>query len=130
MLAYKIALLWLLYPLGMCIHTLVGLLPLFAGSDVAERSIAADDVPRHQRMMVLTTSIPMLMIPIVLMIPISPIKWCNLLFSVLLTLGNGLHLVQHVHRDPRDHVQNGLLIMLLALSIMLNYLSWQWVNEG
>lgn len=129
-LASQLAIFWLLYPVGMCVHTLVSLLPLFAGAGVADKSVTLKDVPRHARMMVVTTSIPMIMSVGVLMIAAAPFRWLNLVLAVLLALANAAHLIQHLRRQPPDHVQNVFLTVILALSVLLSCLSFQWAVAG
>ncbi len=126
-LTYQLSILWMLSPIGLSVHVLVALLPLFAGGDVREASLRLTDVPRQARMMVITAVIPMIMAVSVVSVAAMPLRWLNLGLAVLLTLANTAHLFQHLHLRPPDHTQNALLTVILILSAILTYLSYLWV---
>ncbi|MBO6550781.1 MAG: hypothetical protein JJ964_14320 [Rhizobiales bacterium] len=126
-LIHSIAILWLVYLAGMATHMSLALLPLLSGFDVTEDSMKGRLPIKEKWMLMFFTIIPMLIIGVIFLTDHVTIRWANLIFSIVFTFMNFMHLLQHLKARPIDNAQNILLGVLALLSLELNYLSYNWV---
>lgn len=122
----QIIFLWLLYPLGIMLHTLIALLPLFVGLSVKEDAMEKSSINAQKAMMMITSSIPLIFICGILFTDHAVFRWLNLAMVSLLCLANLMHLLKHIGADKKDIVQNSLLTLLLIFSLLLAFVSYQW----
>ena len=125
----KIIILWVVFFLGVTTHMLLAVLPIFFGADIAMPG-ATGDVPASMVWMMLF--LYLLPIVIIALVPFLEAKWfrtSNFSISLLFTLMNIYHPIEHLMQSPVDTRQIVLLTFVLAFSIVLNVVSFKWMKE-
>ena len=132
----KIIALWMVFLLGTLFHTQLALMPIFHGIDVAimshhhqETATIAEIEPILWGMLLFFT-LPMLAIVGTAFYQFK--RWRTLHFglSLVYTVLNLAHLVADLLVDPIAWYQIALMFLLLAIGILLNIVSYQWLKIG
>ncbi|MDP8238058.1 MAG: hypothetical protein P9X24_03125 [Candidatus Hatepunaea meridiana] len=125
----KIIILWVVFFLGITTHMLLAVLPIFFGAEIAMPD-ATGAVPASMVWMMLI--LYLLPIVIIALVPFLEEKWfrtSNFVISILFTLMNIYHPIEHLQQSPVDSRQIVLLTFVLAFSILLNIVSFRWMKE-
>ena len=126
--------LWTVFLLGTLFHTQLALMPIFHGIDVAimahhhQESATIAEIEPILWGMLLFFTLPMLAI---VGTAFSRFKrWRTLHFGLTLvyTVLNLAHLVADLLVDPIAWYQIALMMLLLAIGILLNIVSYQWLK--
>jgi len=127
----KIILLWTVFLLGMIFHSLLAIMPVFWGQNIAmsEEMIAKNPIDSSMRMMLCFFLLPMVIIVQTLFFENKWYKITNFIFTLLFTLMNVWHLIGHFTESPIDPYQIALLTFVLTSGIILNIVSYKWIKE-
>ena len=126
----KITILWGVFLLGMIFHSLLAIMPIFFGADVAMPD-ATGSVPASMMWMsLLIYLLPMLLIVLILFTEKKWFKITNFGFSILVTLMNIFHLIGHITGISVQLFQVVLLTFVLVSGILLNIVSYKWIKGG
>lgn len=132
----KIIALWMVFLFGTLFHTQLALMPIFHGIDVAimshhrqETATMAEIQPILWGMLLFFT-LPMVAIVGTAFYQFK--RWRTLHFGMTLvyTVLNLAHLVADLLVDPISWYQIALMFLLLAIGILLNIVSYQWLKSG
>ena len=132
----KIIALWTVFLLGTLFHTQLALMPIFHGIDVAIMSHHHQETATMAEVepilwgMLLFFALPMLAIVGTAFYRFK--RWRTLHFGLTLiyTVLNLAHLVADLLVDPIAWYQITLMSLLLAVGILLNLVSYQWLKSG
>ena len=132
----KIITLWTVFLLGTLFHTQLALMPLFHGIDVAMMSHHHQETATMAEIqpilwgMLLFFSLAMLAIVGTAFYQFK--RWRTLHFGLTLvyTVLNFAHLIADLLVDPIAWYQITLMFLLLAVGILLNLVSYQWLRNG
>jgi len=127
----KVIFLWILFLFGMISHVELGLMPIFWAKSVAmsEEQIAASPMVPMLWMMLIIWLIPMIIIAVTLFIEAKWYRITNFVFTLLFSLMNIWHLIEHIGETPVDPRQIVLLTFVLISGILLNIASFKWIKE-
>ena len=125
----QVIVLWMVFLVGFTTHTLLAVMPVFFGGDVAIPD-AAGSMPASMGWMTLS----FFLIPLLLIVGIlfSRATWCrftNLVFAGLFALLNIFHLYEHAVESPVEWTQVVLLAWVLIFSLIQCGVSFRWVWE-
>jgi hypothetical protein len=126
----KIIALWTIFLLGMLFHTQLGLMPLFHGLDVS-LSHAHDSgaiLPVLWGMLAFF-SLPMAAIALVAFFDNRQMRRFHFGFTVLYSVLNFFHAGADLFVPPRVWPQIVLMVILFAIGLLLNVVSWQWLCD-
>ena len=126
----KIIVLWSVFLLGLLFHTQLGLMPLFHGLDVADS---------HAQNLAVIAPIMWLMLAF-FVIPMGAMiataftetrryRKIHFALSVVYTLLNFSHFLADFLVPPRLWYQVALMVILFAIGLLLNLVSFQWLRE-
>ena len=123
--------LWVVFLFGMVFHSLLAVMPVFWGQSIAmsQEQIAANPIDSSMWMMLLFFLLPMVVITVTVFIETKWYRVTNFVFTVLLTLMNVFHLVEHLGENPVDSRQIVLLTFVFIAGILLNFVSYRWMKE-
>ena len=125
----KITILWSVFLFGMTFHSLLAIMPIFFGADVAMPDSTGSVPASMMWMSLLIYLIPMILIVLILFTEEKWFKITNFGFSILFTLMNIFHIVGHLSETPVKSVQIVLLTFVLISGILLNIVSYKWMKE-
>jgi hypothetical protein len=123
----KIIVLWVTILLGLNLHCIIELIPLFYGADIALPEAPGAMPAGIGWMFLLSYLIPMVCMVLVALISAGWFKITNLMIAALYTLFNLFHFVAHLKEG--FGVQTVLLVSILAFSILLTLKSRDWWKE-
>ncbi len=128
----KVVTLWIIFLFGMIFHGDLALMPLFWGKSIAmsEEIIAKNPFESSMWMVLLFWLLPMIIIAFTLFIETKWYRITNFVFTLLFTLMNIWHLFGHFSETPVDIRQIVLLTFIFISGIMLNLVSFKWLNKG
>ena len=125
----KIITLWTVFIFGMVFHSLLAMMPLFFGADIAMPN-ATGSVPCSMMWMsLLIYLLPIILIVLILFTEKKWFKITNFGFSILITLMNIFHIIEHISETSVQMVQVVLLTFVLISGILLNIVSYKWMKE-
>lgn len=125
----QVSLLWVLFLVGMAMHMLLGMIPLFAGESIATEEMTADQLPGMTWMMTFMVVIPMVLACLVLITCSNVFRWVNFVFAAIYVLLNAYHWIGHLGMAGQAPYQVLLLLVVLVLSVILVGVSWKWLKE-
>ena len=125
----KIVVLWVVFFLGMTTHSLLAIIPIFFGVDVAMPDSTGVVPAPMMWMMLFFWLLPMIIIVGTLITEVNWFRTTNFVISLLFTLFNIWHPIGHLKESPVDPRQIVLLIFVLAFGILLNIVSFKWMKE-
>jgi hypothetical protein len=132
----KIIALWTVFLLGILFHTQLGLMPLFHGLDVA---IMGHHHPGGATMgeitpilwgMLLFFMLPMLAIVATAFYEFKPYRVFHFGLTLVYTVLNLIHAIADLLVTPIAWYQIALMVFLLLVGILLNLVSYQWIQMG
>jgi len=113
----------------MTTYMLLAVLPVFFGEDIAMPG-ATGAVPASIAWMTLFFYLlPIIVIALTLFLETNWFRISNFVISLLITLMNIYHPIEHMKQSPVDPRQIVLLTFVLAFSILLNVVSYRWMKE-
>jgi hypothetical protein len=126
----KIVTLWIVFLLGLLFHTQLGLMPLFHGIGVAEfQAQSLDQIAPVFWLMLAFFVLPLLAIVATLFVDSRPYRKFHFGLTLVFTVLNFAHLIADLMVQPIAWYQITLMIFLLAIGLLLNLVSLQWVRE-
>lgn len=127
----KIIALWTIFLLGMLFHTQLGLMPLFHGLDVAVSHAhdSGEVMPVFWAMLVFFT-LPMAAIALTAFTEDKRFRRFHFGFTVFYSILNFFHAGADLWVSPRVWPQIVLMVILFAIGLMLNVVSWQWIHRS
>lgn len=125
----QVSLLWVLFLVGMAMHMLLGMMPLFAGESVATEEMTAEQIPGMTWMMTFMVVIPMVLACLVLIMRSISFRWVNFVLAAVYVLFNLYHWIGHLKMAGEAPYQVLLLLVVLVLSVILAGVSWKWLKE-
>ena len=125
----KIVTLWIVFLFGMTFHSLLAVMPIFFGADVAMPEATGVVSAGMMWMALFFYLIPMIVIVMVLFIEAKWNKVTNFIITLVFTAMNIFHLTEHAGTSPVDPCQIVLLTFVLIFGIILNIVSYRWVKE-
>ncbi|VEP12353.1 conserved membrane hypothetical protein [Hyella patelloides LEGE 07179] len=132
----KIIVLWTVFLLGTLFHTQLALMPLFHGIDVAmmghhhqEIAIIAEITPILWGML-LFFMLPMLAIVATAFYEFKRYRTFHFGLTIVYTVLNLLHAIADLLVTPIAWYQIVLMVFLLFIGILLNIVSYQWMQIG
>lgn len=129
----KIVALWTVFLLGTLFHTQLALVPLFHGIDVAfmtpiENSATMAEIQPIIWGMLLFFAIPMLAIVAVVFNAPKRFRAWHFGLTIIYSILNFAHLLADLFVDPAIWHQIILMLLLFAIGILLNVVSYQWLT--
>lgn len=127
----KILVLWTVFLLGMIVHSLLAIMPVFWGQSIAmpEEMTARHAFESSMWMTLAFFLLPMIIIAATTFIESGWYKITNFILSILITLMNIFHVIGHLGESPVDIRQIVLLTFVLIFGILLNMVSFKWMRE-
>ena len=125
----KIVSLWIIFLFGMAFHSLLAVMPIFFGADVAIPDTTGVVPAGMMWMSLFFYLIPMIIMVIVLFIEAKWNKVTNFVLTLVFTLMNMFHLTEHASTSLVDPRQIVLLTFVLIFGIILNIVSYRWLKE-
>ena len=125
----QISVLWLIFLLGMAMHMLLAMMPLFAGQSVATDEMPVEKLLAMTWMTTFIVVIPMVLASLVLILDSKAFKWVNLVFAAVYFLLNAYHWIAHLAMAGEAPFQVLLLLVILGISVILAAVSWRWLKE-
>ena len=126
----KIITLWIVFLLGLLFHTQLGLIPLFHGLDVvASHSQNMAEIAPIMWLMLGFFALPMAAIVATVMTNTRRYRSIHFGFTVVYTILNLSHLIADLVVQPIAWYQIALMVMLLAIGLLINMVSLQWMRD-
>ncbi len=127
----QVVTLWTIFLFGMILHSLLGIFPLFWGESISmsQEQIAKNPMQSSLGIMLLFFLIPMIIIVLTSFIETKWYRITNFVFTLLFTLMNIWHLMEHLGESPIDQCQIVLLTFILLSGVMLNIVSFKWLKK-
>ena len=127
----KIMTLWVIFLFGMTFHSLLAIIPIFWGESVAmsQEQIAKNPIAPMMWVMLFFFLIPMIMVVKTLFIETKWYRITNFVLTLVFTLFNIFHIVEHLGESPLDGRQVVLLLFVLISGVFLNIVSFRWMKE-
>ena len=127
----KIVLLWVVFFLGMTMHTFLTIMPVFWGQSItmSPEQIVAYPITPMMWMMFFFFLLPIIVIVLTLLTETKWYRITNFVFSLVFTLLNILHLAGHLGKIPVDPRLLILLTFVLISGVILNVVSFRWIKE-
>ena len=125
----KTIILWLVFLLGLLVHTDLRLMPLFHGLSVtaSHAQSMADIAP--VMWLLLGFFVPPIAAIIATSFPNSQsYRTFHFGFTILYTVLNFAHLISDLMVQPIIWYQIALMAILLAIGLLLNWVSFQWLK--
>ncbi len=127
----KIITLWSAFLLGLLFHTQLGLMPLFHGQSVVEPGAKPGaDISWILWLMLIFFLLPMMAMVVTVFNDSSRYRAIHFGLTVLYTVMNFLHLAADLSLKPIAWYQIALMVILFIIGILLNIVSFQWMQEG
>jgi hypothetical protein len=123
----KIVILWVVFLLGILFHTELGLMPLFHGVSVA--SEPPDDLNLILWLMLGFFVLPMLAIVGTAFTAIQQYRIAHFGLTLIYSFLNFLHLMMDLRVQPIVWAQIALMGILFVVGLLLNWVSFQWLQE-
>lgn len=124
----QIVTLWLTFLLGILIHSMLAVYPIFYGANLAEPG-STGSMPQDWLWVRLSILLlPLFMMNGVLFIEALWFKWVCLAGSGYVTITNVLHIIEHASENPIEWHQIILMAFLLTSGICLNIVSLKWIR--
>ena len=125
----QISILWVLFLVGMTMHMLLAMIPLFAGESIATDEMTAQQVPGMTWMMTFICIVPMVLACLVLMMHSNAFRWVNFVLAAIYVLLNVYHWIAHLGMAGEAPYQVLLLLVVIIMSAILAGVSWKWLKE-
>lgn len=126
----KINTLWIVFLLGLLFHSQLGLMPLFHGLSVAEfHAQRMADIAQIMWLMLGFFVLPMAAIIATTFTDSKRYRSIHFGLTVVYTVLNILHLGADLMVQPIIWYQIALMVILLAIGLLLNLVSFQWMQE-
>jgi ABC-type spermidine/putrescine transport system permease subunit II len=126
----KLITLWAVFLLGLIFHTQLGLMPLFHGLNISENQAnALSDVAFIFWLMLAFFVLPMAAMVLTLFNESRRYRKLHFGLTILYTFLNFAHLVADLFVTPIIWYQITLMAILVAIGLLLNLVSWQWLGE-
>jgi hypothetical protein len=126
----KIIILWIVFLLGLLFHTQLGLMPLFHGISVAElQAQSLAQITPVLWLMLAFFVLPLLAIVATLFVGSKPYRKFHFGLTLVFTILNFAHLIADLMVQPIAWYQITLMMFLLAIGLLLNIVSFQWIQE-
>lgn len=127
----KIISLWLVFLLGLLFHTQLGLMPIFHGLDVlVSKSQNMEEIAPIMWLMLSFFVIPMVAIIGTVLTNAIRYRKIHFGFTLLYSLLNLSHLIADLMVKPIVWYQIVLMAILFMIGILINLISWQWLQDG
>jgi hypothetical protein len=124
----KIVVLWVTFLLGTLFHTDLGLMPLFHGKDVANEH-AHGDVSWIFWLMLAFFAIPMFAMIATVFTESRRYRRFHFGLTLFYSTMNFFHTIADIVVQPTIWYQVTLMTILLAIGLLLNWVSWQWMRD-
>ncbi len=124
----KIIVLWNVILFGFIFHSLIEMMPLFFGVNIAIPEATGNMPSSMAWMSLIFYIVPMLCIAGMLYVTSSWFKILNLILSSIFVLMNAWHLIEHI-MEGGSAIQPILLSFILLVSILLFVASLNWKKE-
>jgi hypothetical protein len=126
----KIIVLWMVFLLGLLFHTQLGLMPLFHGLEVVEsQAQSMAEIAPILWLMLAFFVLPMGAIIATAFTAAKRYRSLHFGLTLLYTILNFSHLTADLMVQPTIWSQNALMMILLAIGLLLNRVSFQWMRE-
>lgn len=126
----KIIVLWITFLLGLLFHTQLGLMPLFHGLSVAESNAKnMAEVAPILWLMLGFFVLPMCAIIATAFTADPQYRRIHFGLTILYTVLNFFHLAADLMLQPTIWYQNVLMMILFAIGLLLNLVSFQWMRD-
>jgi len=126
----KIITLWAVFLLGTLFHTQLGLMPLFHDQDVAiSHTHRATDIVWIFWLMLGFFAIPMIAMIATLFTAAKPYRKLHFGVTCIFSALNFFHVVADLRVQPTVWYQIALMVLLFLIGLLLNGVSWQWMQE-
>ncbi|BAU66715.1 hypothetical protein STA3757_41200 [Stanieria sp. NIES-3757] len=130
----KIIALWTVFLLGTIFHTQLALMPLFHGLDVShghgETAASINEISYILWLMLAFFVLPMIAIVGTAFYNSYRYRSIHFGLTVVYSVMNLLHVVLDLFVDPIAWYQIVLMVVLLLVGIILNVVSYQWMQQG
>ncbi|NJM72737.1 MAG: hypothetical protein HC862_22785 [Scytonema sp. RU_4_4] len=129
----KIIVLWNVFLLGTLFHTQLGLMPLFHGISVTIPSSHAHnttDISLILWLMLLFFVLPMITMIATAFINSRRYRMTHFGLTIFYSFMNFLHVVMDLGVQPIVWSQISLMVILFLVGLLLNIVSFQWMQEG
>lgn len=125
----KIISLWVVFLLGLLFHTQLGLMPLFYGQSVTIADTHQAGSPSYILWGMLAFFIfPMIAIVATIFTDAKRYRLVHFGVTVAYTIVNLLHVILDLMVKPIAWYQIALMLVLFAVGILLNWVSYQWMH--
>jgi hypothetical protein len=126
----KIISLWAVFLFGTVFHTQLGLMPLFHGKSIVDTGAnPAADISWILWLMLGFFVLPMIAIVMTALTNAKLYRKAHFYLTIFYTLMNFLHVVLDLFVTPIVWPQIALMAILFANGILLNIVSYQWMQE-
>jgi len=126
----KIISLWAVFLFGTVFHTQLGLIPLFHGKSIVDPGVnPAADISWILWLMLGFFVLPMIAIVMTALTDEKLYRKTHFYLTIFYTLMNFLHVVLDLFVTPIVWPQIALMVILLAVGILLNLVSYRWMQE-
>jgi hypothetical protein len=126
----KIITLWAVFLLGTVFHAQLGLMPLFHGKSIVEIGAnPAADIDWIMWLMLGFFTLPMFAMVATSLTEIQPYRKAHFYLTAFYTIMNFLHIVFDLMVTPIFWYQIALMVILFANGILLNVVSYQWMQK-
>lgn len=126
----KIITLWIVFLLGLLFHTQLGLMPLFHGLSVVDsQAQTLSQIAPILWWMLAFFVVPMAAIVATTFLESRRYRMIHFGVTVLFTILNIVHLVADLMVQPIVWYQIALMAILVAVGLLINQVSWQWLKE-
>jgi hypothetical protein len=125
----KIVILWIVFLLGLLFHTQLGLMPLFHGISVAEfQAQSLAQIAPVFWLMLAFFVLPIVAIVATLFLDSKAYRKFHFGLTLVFTVLNFAHLIADLMVQPIVWYQIALMVFLLAIGLLLNIVSFQWMR--
>ncbi|HEY9828127.1 MAG TPA: hypothetical protein V6D19_22040 [Stenomitos sp.] len=126
----KIVVLWGVFLLGLLFHTQLGLMPLFHGLSVTDsQAPTLEAIAPILWLMLAFFLIPMLAMIATTFLDTRRYRKFHFILSLIYTVLNLSHLMADLWVSPRLWYQILLMFVLFAIGLLLNLVSFQWLQS-
>lgn len=125
----KIIILWIVFLLGTVFHTQLGLMPLFHGQSVATDIHGDANIEYIFWLMLGFFALPMVAIVATAFTRSRQYRVIHFGLTVFYSVMNFLHVVLDLGVRPIAWYQIALMVILFGIGLLLNLVSWQWMQE-
>ncbi len=126
----KIITLWAVFLLGLLFHTQLGLMPLFHGISVAEfQAQHLEEITIVFWLMLAFFAVPMLVMITMLFYDSKRYRKTHFGITCIYSVLNLGHVIADLSVKPIAWYQIALMVILFAIGLLLNIVSFQWMKE-